>query len=137
MRLVADEVDFLDEGAIGITRFEPELLELLRQICDCLLLAGGTRGSPFHRIRREVLDVLHERRRIDRLRGGGDGGACRGGVGKGRGRRGTRRRARAVVASARGDQKDECSYGMSTKGWHDDSRERNGIVRISGQIFGV
>jgi len=84
MRLVSDEIDLLDECAIGVPRLEPERLKLLCEIGNSLLLTWRAGSATFHGIGGEILDVLEQRGRVYRLRGGSDGGCPRRRIGKGR-----------------------------------------------------
>ena len=72
----ADERHLLHERAVGVSRLEPELLELLLEVLDGELFALRSRRAPFELVGRHRLDAIQDRRRIE-LRHRGDGRAFR------------------------------------------------------------
>jgi hypothetical protein len=73
----ADERDLLDVGAVGVARLESEIAELGFDVGDREVLAAGSGGASFELVRRQDLDVLQHRFRID-LRHGRDRDGRRG-----------------------------------------------------------
>ena len=58
--LKADQRNVLNERAVGISRLEPHLLKLGRQIGDRLLLARRSRPSALKIVRGEDLDMVED-----------------------------------------------------------------------------
>jgi hypothetical protein len=66
----ADERHLLDVAAVGIARCEPELPELLLEVGDRLLLAGGPGQPPFELVGRQRPDMREHRSAIHRRQRG-------------------------------------------------------------------